>query len=83
MLGTDAIPGGFPIYQWNSSKQDWESYGTYGAVEMTEAAGIPGSFNQTDACIQVHQPTTPSRHRSDLTQTWPAPTPQEQRAVSG
>ena len=34
-----SIPGGYPIFQWNSSKRDWEPYGTYGAVEITEAAG--------------------------------------------
>ena len=27
MLGVTEIAGGFPIFQWNSSKQDWESYG--------------------------------------------------------
>jgi hypothetical protein len=41
MLGVDPVAGGFPIYQWNAGKQNWDPYGTFGAVEMTEAAGIP------------------------------------------
>ena len=41
MLGTASIPGGFPIFQWDSVKESWEPYGTYGAVEITEAAGVP------------------------------------------
>ncbi|HEU0141057.1 MAG TPA: hypothetical protein VFQ79_15145 [Bryobacteraceae bacterium] len=38
MLGADPIPGGFPIYQWNAAKQDWDPYGSYGAVAITEWA---------------------------------------------
>ena len=77
MLGTDSIPGGFPIYQWDSAKQDWEPYGTYGAVEMTEAAGTPWIVQSDGKLYSRIEPTTQRRHRVDLTQTWPAPTPQE------
>jgi hypothetical protein len=45
MLGVDPVAGGFPIYQWNAGKQNWDPYGTFGAVEMTEA-GIPWIVQQ-------------------------------------
>jgi hypothetical protein len=41
MLGVEPIPGGFPISQWDPAKQNWDTYGSLGAVEMTEAAGTP------------------------------------------
>ena len=49
-IGTQSVPGGFPIYQWNSSTRAWELYGTYGAVDITEAA-YRGSFSQMASCI--------------------------------
>src|SRR5205807_2000191 len=41
MMGTTSIPGGYPIYQWNPTTSVWDPYGTDGALEMSEAAGVP------------------------------------------
>ena len=77
MLGRDSIPGGFPIYQWNSAKQDWESYGTYGAVEMAEAAGIPWIAQSDGHLYSKIEPQQRRRRQRWARRTWPSPTPQE------
>ena len=76
MLGTDSIPGGFPIYQWDFAKQDWESYGTSGAVEMTEAAGTTWIVQSDGRLYSRIDPTTKPAP-PDLTLTWPSPTRQQ------
>jgi hypothetical protein len=86
ILGVEPIPGGFPIYIWNATSQNWDPYGTYGAVEMTEAAGVPWIV-QTDGSVYSKAPdliiissqtiqvtTTPIN--ITVTPVLPAPTPQ-------
>ena len=77
MLGTDSIPGGFPIYQWNASKQAWESYGTYGAVEMTEAKGTPWIVQSDGKLYSKARPSATAKP-VNITQTWPIATAQAQ-----
>ena len=36
MIGMDAVPGGYPVYQWNPSTQAWDRYGSTGAIAITE-----------------------------------------------
>ena len=80
MLGFQSIPGGYPIFQWNSSKQAWEPYGTYGAVEITEAAGRPWIIQSDGKVYSKADPAKPPAP-GDLTQAWPVPTPQEQPPI--
>lgn len=80
LLGSASTPGGFPIFQWNSSTRSWEPYGPYGAVQITEAAGRPWIV-QSDG--KVYSKADPSKLPvpTDLTQTWPAETPQPMEPI--
>jgi hypothetical protein len=75
MVGTASVPGGHPIFQWNSSKAAWEPYGTYGAVGITEAAGTPWIV-QSDGRVFSKAPPITSTTPVDQTLTWPPPTGQ-------
>ena len=75
LLGVSSVPGGYPIFQWNSTTQAWDQYGTYGAVEITEAAGKPWIVQSDGKVYSKADPAT-APAPSDLTQTWPVETPQ-------
>ena len=80
MLGTESIPGGFPIFQWDAAT------GTGNPMAHTEPWKSPrrrayrGSFSQTAICIPKPPPITPSAP-VDITRTWPPPTPQPQPPI--
>jgi hypothetical protein len=82
MLGATEISGGFPIYQWNFSREVWESFGTYAAVDMTEAAGVPWIVQKNGALYSKSSPTSTTTTETTLPTagsiTWPVPTPQAQ-----
>ena len=78
MLGVTAIPGGFPIYQWNATKQDWEPYGTFGAVDMTETGGVPWIVQKGGNLYSKIDLTTMTIPTTVGSITWPTPTPQAQ-----
>jgi hypothetical protein len=77
MLTTQPIPGGFPIFQWNASTRAWEPFGSYGAVDVTEAAGVPWIVQSDGRLYSQAQPTTTAPSAPiNLTQPWPPPTAQ-------
>ena len=80
MLTTQSIPGGFPIFQWDASTRRWEPYGTYGAVDITEAAGVPWIVQSDGRFYSKAEPTTPSAP-VNVTQTWPPQTPQPEPPI--
>ncbi len=65
VMGTEPVSGGFPISRYVAATQTWEPYGSFGAVEITEAAGTPwivqgdGSLYSKFADIVVTQLTGP------------------------
>lgn len=75
MTTTQSIPGGFPIFQWNATKQAWEPYGTYGAVDIAEAAGVPWIVQSDGKLYSKAEAVTPSAS-VDVLLTWPTETPQ-------
>ena len=70
-----ANPGRFSIFQWDSTKGTWEPYGTYGAVEITEAAGVPWIVQSYGNVYSKAPPITSS---APVDMGTPAPTPQAQ-----
>jgi hypothetical protein len=41
ITGTTQVPGGYALFKWNPAANSWDPYSTFGAVEITEAAGTP------------------------------------------
>ena len=76
LLGSASTPGGFPIFQWNSTTKSWDPYGPYGAVQITEAAGRPWIVQSDGKVYSKADPSKPPAP-TDLTQTWPAETLQQ------
>jgi hypothetical protein len=84
MLGTDPIVGGYPIYLWNAGKQDWDAYGSYGAVDITEVAGRPWIVQDDGSTFSKSLLTIIDPIPIEFTPTapvWPPMTPQAEPPV--
>ena len=76
MLGAETIPGGFPIFQWNASNKAWDAYGTYGAADVAEAAGVPWIVQTDGKLYSKAAADAPSTAPVDVNQGWPLETRQ-------
>ena len=83
MIGAEPIAGGYLVSQFVAATQTWEQYGTFGAVEMTEAAGTPwivqkdGSiYSKTADLVSV-----PMSGTTTINTSLPPMTPQSQRLL--
>ncbi len=80
VLGTEPVAGGYPIYQWNPGKQNWDTYGAYGAADITEVAGTPWIM-QSDGTLYSKSDISIGTIGVTFTLTMPQMTPQQQPPV--
>lgn len=80
MLGVEPVIGGFPIYRWNAMTQNWEAYGSYGAVTITEVADrswiVQSGGSVFSKSLPLADPIT-----LEFTPAAPPMTPQEESPV--
>jgi hypothetical protein len=78
VIGTGAVVGGYPVSRYIPETQTWETYGSFGAVEMTEAAGTPWIV-QKDGSIYSKTPdivSLPVSGTTTINTSLPPMTPQ-------
>lgn len=82
MLGAEPTAAGFPIYQWNPAKQNWDPYGSYDAVAITERSLTPWIVQSDGSIFSKSLLTIGPPATIEFTPAgWPPMTPQATPSV--